>query len=145
MNLSYKYRGNGFYVLNGYSVESFYEYRTAKLGYPAIPLKLFADYKVSLKHEEIYGGFSAGYVMKSQNINLSNAELLQYISSIYGNGYTIGIQLGGTYFLNQRIGLNAELQGNYMSFLNGSNRLFEFPATLGIRYRIGKIVHKITP
>jgi hypothetical protein len=144
-NLSYQYKAQEFYYINGQLVESFGPYKTVKLGNPAIPVKLFADYKISWKHKEVYGGVSAGYVSLSNMVSVPPAEWSQVLQPNTGYGFVVGVQLGGTYFMTQRIGINAELQGCYMSLLHESNKLFEFPATIGIRYRLGKITAKPKP
>lgn len=135
INLTYKFWGKQYYIINSQIVELYNQPEKGTLGNPAIPVKLFTDRKIVFKHSEIYGGISAGYVLLTNGF-IPPAEFNQVVPSKHGNGFTAGIQAGATYFVTKHIGINAEFQGNYMALsLDGTKyNLFEFPETLGIRY-----------
>ena len=138
LTLSYKFRGLQYYYINGQLVEMFSPYQTATLGNPAIPVKIFADRKKSWNHYEIYGGISAGYVFLTHSF-IPPAEFQPFPTPPnHGTGTTVGLHTGATYYFNKHIGINAEIQGNYMVLKNKNReyRLYEFPATIGIRYKL---------
>lgn len=106
---------------------------------PAVPVTLFVNRKVDFKRVELYGGLSAGYVYLSQRIKYFTGATFQTYHNT-GSGYTIGAQLGGTYYITRHIGLNGELSAAYLQLCMkndyiGTYHVWAFPATLGIRYR----------
>lgn len=106
---------------------------------PAIPITLLVNRIVKINKLEMYGGLSAGYVYLSQRYKYFNGAGFRTYHNT-GSGYTIGAQLGGTYYITRHIGLNGELNAAYMQLSLKNDyidtfHLWAFPATLGIRYR----------
>jgi hypothetical protein len=128
----------------GTNIDEFYEqlrkhdeatYGTKTISY--IPVKLFANRTFARnKHREIYGGLSAGYIF------IVKTETPQTASSSFKNnhtaGYSAGLQFGATYFVSKRIGINAEINGDYMNITSGQSNftVITIPVTLGVRYKL---------
>lgn len=95
-----------------------------------IPVKLFANRKILLNNFEPYTGFSLGYVFW-RDISLESMQ----------NDFTYSLCLlfGCTYFVTNRLGINAELACDYIYLQRPISIAFSFisvPATLGIRYKL---------
>lgn len=136
INLSCEFVQAQYYLINGQLVQ-LYSGKTvnATLGNPALPVKLFANRRIAFKHLETYYGISAGYVFLRNGFIPLATEWSPVSPSNYGHGLCAGLQIGGTYFISKHFGLNAELQGNYMSLYHDDYQLYEFLGTLGVRYR----------
>jgi hypothetical protein len=113
------------------------------LANPAVPLCFFVNRKVLFRREELFGGISAGYAFLYQKYKYSTGIIANAPFENRGDGYTVGLHIGGTYHISKHIGLNGEIDADYI-YLNwnkwpaeGSAQqyyLFTYSATLGIRY-----------
>ena len=103
----------------------------------AFPIKAFANRKFAGRHFESYVGISAGYVLATQCED-PNALAEKYFDKVNGNGFSVGVHGGTTWFFSKRMGLNAELGADYMILTVGAAtyKLVAFPGTLGLRYKI---------
>ncbi len=121
------------------------DYKTIILANPAVPVTIFANKIFIHKNQlQMYAGLSAGYAYLSQTFSYPSNFYFVHVHN-EGDGYTFGFHVGGTYYLTKHIGLNGEIDANYIhlhySKWNGFNEnvhsyyVFAFPATLGIRYR----------
>jgi len=134
MQLSYKAHENGVFMPGtGYPIST----TSVFISKEAIPVKLFVNRKIAFQHLETYAGISAGYVL-AKDCQDPAALAEEYYNHVNGNGFSAGLQIGGTYFITKRIGVNAEIGGDYMAITIGAAtyKLYEFPATVGIRYRL---------
>lgn len=145
------YINNGFYwpLTNEYipgPLTTNSDYKTIILANPAVPVTIFANKIFINKNRlQVYAGLSVGYTYLSQTFSYPSNFYLVHIHN-EGDGYTFGFHMGGTYYLTKHIGLNGEIDADYIhlhySNWNGFNsnvhsyHVFAFPATLGIRYRI---------
>ena len=88
----------------------------------------------------MYTGCSIGYVLitgsKIHKEGPNNLHAFYYTTS--GNGISAGIPFGGTYYINKKVGLNAEVSANYMGLLIGDvcYNILAVPVTVGIRYKL---------
>jgi hypothetical protein len=138
LNLSFKCALNHFYFIDSQLVEITSANKvTATLGNPAVPLKVFAERKFAFRKLELYAGISAGYVFLSK-CYLPQPEYSSYLPPNKGHGITMGLRIGATHFFTKRIGINGELSADYMNLhvYSGVYKVFTFPATLGIRYKL---------
>ncbi len=101
------------------------------------PFKLFINRKITFKHLETYIGPFIGYTFATSKevVSVPNEpHPTQYSGWLIG-----GIQVGTTYFITKRFGINIELSTEYNIHL-GSDKdqytEYSFPATLGLRYKI---------
>ncbi len=112
------------------------------------PIKFLANRKVKLNHFELYGGLSAGYVILSDiKINPSISDLTVDMETKqrsadyrinHGISFTAGAQVGFTYFVGKHIGLNMEVNADYVQFRQGPHSYSEMacvPILIGLRYR----------
>lgn len=116
-------------------------WQSYNVGKPLIPATVFVNRKYAFKKNEPYWGISAGYVYARTEENTLNPTYNEehfFTSADRGNGFTTGLQIGNTYYFKKHIGINAELSANYISLRSGdvNYKLFIFPLTFGIRYRI---------
>ncbi len=102
---------------------------------PLIPAQLFARGKYTSGDNECYAGLSAGIVLPYKTYTIAG-----WVPPSYGKGRgtIVGLHVGDTYHLNKHIGLNAELNVNFMSLKAGDFKIstLSFPLTAGIRYRL---------
>jgi len=97
---------DNFTVGGGLSYQSFS--RAALSGYSLIGIQARGNYHFNELFEiptdewDVYGGASLGYFIYNSPDN-------DIFSSL--GGFSLGIQVGGRYFINEKIGLNAEFGG----------------------------------
>jgi hypothetical protein len=65
------------------------------------------------KKLELYGGLSASIDLIPNN---SPDKIAWFGSNFNGSGYSIGLQAGATYFITRRLGLNTEINADYITF-----------------------------
>lgn len=102
-----------------------------------LPVKAFANRVfVRKKHMEVYGGLSIGYIFITKT-ETPQTEAFSFKNN--GNiGYLGGLQLGATYFISKHIGVNAEVNADYMNITSGPSNftVITVPVTIGARIKI---------
>ena len=116
-------------------------------------IPFFSRYKEYNKANIYYGAtigiittINDGSIAYSQYNEMPGSQYTYASQYNYGNGigYVAGLQVGFSYFITQRWGINAELAGRYADVgttdthyghENSRYNLFYFPCTVGIRYR----------
>ena len=103
------------------------------------PIRFLLNRVLSVKRFQFYGGISAGYIfIKDAQGHYAAADALQ-LNKNGSYGYSAGMQLGATYFCTRHIGINADLNADYMHFSEGPMNKFQafaYPLTIGIRYKL---------
>lgn len=115
---------------------------------PYYPVKFFANRKVKLNHFELYGGLSAGFVIlagvkpdptiSDLTMDMETRQRTADYHINHGISFTAGAQMGCTYFVSRHIGLNVEVNADYVQFRQGSHmrsQMVSVPIMLGLRYR----------
>jgi len=89
------------------------------------------------KHLETFIGPFIGYTIATSHTVIYAPDEpypTQHYSWLIG-----GVQVGGTYFITKRLGVNTDLSTEY-NLHSGSNKhqypKYAFPATLGLRYKL---------
>ena len=105
------------------------------------PVQVSLAHKFVFHHIEAYGGLSTGYMFTGSGIfglSKSNSD-----HNTFRYNYIGGIQIGATYFITKKIGINIELAGNYIHINTdepdtqySSNHFFTMVTCLGIRYKL---------
>jgi len=110
---------------------------TVYISKAAIPFKAFINRKITYGRLETYAGISAGCWLATKCED-PEALLPDYFDHVNGNGFSVGLQGGGTYYITKRMGVNAEVNGDLLWLTVGaaSYRLIDFLVILGIRYRL---------
>lgn len=120
---------------------------------PLITPHAFLNKTIRLRSSSyLYGGVMAGPVLARVGVNnwvYDNNNVVTGYSTSYNSvtGFAAGLQLGVVLSINNRLGLNAEAATRYTSFTYKdfkstmadnpySYKLFYFPMTIGLRYRI---------
>lgn len=114
-----------------------------------IPVQLVAGRKFVMRKFEAYCNVSAGYVFKANNsipYDPYNYTGDMECRTPYSYDITAGCRLGATYFVTNKIGINAEIGADYIrAYLstaysqNNENynfKILDFPATVGLRIKI---------
>ncbi len=103
------------------------------------PVKFLLNRVISLKRFQFYGGVSAGYIfIKDEQGHYAASDAFQ-LNKNGSYGYSACMQLGATYFCTKHIGINADLNADYMRFSEGPMNKFQafaYPLTIGIRYKL---------
>jgi hypothetical protein len=102
-----------------------------------IPLRLFINRKIAFKRLETYIGPFIGYTFAVDKIVVSVPN--EPYPTYHHDWLVGGVQVGATYFVTKRLGINVELSGEY-NVRSGSKKdeyaKYSFPATLGIRCKL---------
>jgi hypothetical protein len=113
-----------------------------------VPVKIFLSRKIVFSKLEAYGGLHCGYVIVA---NRKEEISVIFASGInpHKYGFTTGLNIGATYFINKKIGADIQLGADYIPVALGhapdnidyaSNKgkytVLQFPLTLGIRYKL---------
>jgi hypothetical protein len=144
MPLSYNFHTFTHYTLNGFTRQDFgwqeVEIRIAK---PAIPVKAVIERTWHYKKFSIYGTVTPGYVFISNSSSIREEDSANTITFHYvarhGHGLTFGLHVGGTYYLSERVGINAQAGTDYYRLTFSSDdfyALLAFPFTVGFRYKL---------
>ncbi len=128
-------------LLPGTCYEYFGPYRYIAIGStPVIPVKIFVNRKIKLHRFETYAGLSAGYLFIENSHRKFHINLESMTPNNNGyNALSVGVQAGTTYFLTKRLGLNAEMTGDYLRFHSLNYipvQMFSFPLSAGICYKL---------
>ena len=102
------------------------------------PVKFLLNRKFGTGKYEDYAGLSAGYIFIPNSGN-GNIELLMPFNKNHYYGLISGLQVGSTRYFTRHIGMNAELDMNYLRMRQGSESLLSFYTysfNLGVRYRL---------
>ncbi len=141
--------GAGFSHATNYVFADYAWALTARANY-MIPL--YDHYRIN--RSNFYMGVAAGAVFTVSDgrtnyaqFNNMEGEQYRYIDTYHyeaGSGYTVGAQVGFTYYISNHIGFNAEGAARYVQIdnknhnigsVNGGFEMFYFPVTLGIKMR----------
>ncbi len=102
------------------------------------PVKMLVNRKFKTGNYESYAGLSAGYVFLPP-ITYANKEQAMPFNKDHYYGLTGGLQVGTTRYFTRHIGVNAELDANYLRFSQRSESqlsFYTYSVNLGVRYRI---------
>jgi hypothetical protein len=103
-----------------------------------IPMNIFVNRTVTFNRLEVYGGFSAGYVLVDAKTEVLSPAGWPGSGRHSDGRLTGGIQAGATFFVTKRLGINAEVQGVYNNFPAGplDHNTISVPVSIGIRYKL---------
>ena len=112
-----------------------YSLRIVRASY--YPVRFLVNNKFKIGNYESYVGLSAGYVFLPP-ITYANKEQAVPFNKDHYYGLTGGFQVGTTRYFNRHIGVNAELDANYLRFSQRSESqlsFYTYSFNLGVRYR----------
>lgn len=104
-----------------------------KTAAPAVPVQLFANLTFPMYKLTPYGGISFGYVYCHRPASPITND---YAALNYG-GRNIALQVGATYKIMKKLGINAEVKANDMKLhmTYGSFARYSLSMMAGLRYR----------
>ena len=111
---------------------------TINIAQPAIPVKLLANRMLAAGRMEPYIGVSAGMLFAKCVPGMKEPANTLSSTATYGLGYTAGLQMGNTFYLSNKVGINGTFSFDYIYLKTGNIQysLFAFPINFGLRYKI---------
>lgn len=102
---------------------------------PLVPFQLYASAKHKWGHNELYAGISGGIILPYKTYTIGGWAPPRYST---GNGMIMGLHGGDTYYFTKHIGLNAELNLNYILLAVEEYTVTSFnaPLTIGVKYKL---------